>query len=148
MSRHLLNVIDKMNDTPLIFDGAMGTAIYEKGVFINAVRIDRTEYYGVILESFWDRNGQCPETRSGCQFRSVFQWSRLDFGERSSAFAYQTGMEQFDVYCFALLRSFGHAEFSSAPADVDRNAERSERDYLWNRSERSHFPVYDGDPLF
>ena len=36
MSRHSLNVIDKMNETPLIFDGAMGTAIYEKGVFINA----------------------------------------------------------------------------------------------------------------
>lgn len=36
MSRHSLNVIDKMNETPLIFDGAMGTAIYEKGIFINA----------------------------------------------------------------------------------------------------------------
>ncbi len=36
MSRHLQNVIDKMKETPLIFDGAMGTAIYEKGIFINA----------------------------------------------------------------------------------------------------------------
>lgn len=35
MSR-LINIIDKMNETPLIFDGAMGTVIYEKGVFINA----------------------------------------------------------------------------------------------------------------
>ncbi len=30
------NIIDKMNETPLVFDGAMGTVIYEKGVFINA----------------------------------------------------------------------------------------------------------------
>ena len=36
MSRNLLNIIEKMNETPLIFDGAMGTVIYEKGVFINA----------------------------------------------------------------------------------------------------------------
>lgn len=36
MKRNLLNLIDKMSDTPLIFDGAMGTVIYEKGVFINA----------------------------------------------------------------------------------------------------------------
>jgi len=36
MSRNLLNIIDKMNETPLVFDGAMGTMIYEKGVFINA----------------------------------------------------------------------------------------------------------------
>ena len=36
MSRNLLNVIDKMNETPLIFDGAMGTVIYERGVFVNA----------------------------------------------------------------------------------------------------------------
>ncbi len=34
MSR--INIIDKMNETPLVFDGAMGTVIYEKGVFINA----------------------------------------------------------------------------------------------------------------
>ena len=32
----MLNIIDKMNETPLVFDGAMGTMIYEKGVFINA----------------------------------------------------------------------------------------------------------------
>ena len=36
MEKCLLNVIDKMKETPLIFDGAMGTVIYEKGVFINA----------------------------------------------------------------------------------------------------------------
>ncbi len=30
------NVIEKMSETPLVFDGAMGTMIYEKGVFINA----------------------------------------------------------------------------------------------------------------
>lgn len=36
MKRNLLNVIDKMKETPLVFDGAMGTVIYEKGVFINA----------------------------------------------------------------------------------------------------------------
>lgn len=30
------NIISKMTETPLIFDGAMGTVIYEKGVFINA----------------------------------------------------------------------------------------------------------------
>ncbi|MBQ8476244.1 homocysteine S-methyltransferase family protein, partial [bacterium] len=30
------NIIDKMIDTPLVFDGAMGTVIYEKGVFVNA----------------------------------------------------------------------------------------------------------------
>ena len=36
MKRNLLNLIDKMSETPLIFDGAMGTVIYEKGVFINA----------------------------------------------------------------------------------------------------------------
>ena len=30
------NIIEKMNETPLVFDGAMGTVIYEKGVFINA----------------------------------------------------------------------------------------------------------------
>ena len=30
-----VNILDKMNDTPLVFDGAMGTVIYEKGVFIN-----------------------------------------------------------------------------------------------------------------
>ena len=30
------NIIDKMIETPLVFDGAMGTMIYEKGVFINA----------------------------------------------------------------------------------------------------------------
>ena len=30
------NIIEKMNDTPLVFDGAMGTVIYEKGVFVNA----------------------------------------------------------------------------------------------------------------
>ena len=31
-----LNIIDKMNNTPLVFDGAMGTMIYEKGIFVNA----------------------------------------------------------------------------------------------------------------
>ena len=36
MKKNLLNVIDKMKETPLVFDGAMGTVIYEKGVFINA----------------------------------------------------------------------------------------------------------------
>ncbi len=30
------NIIEKMKETPLVFDGAMGTVIYEKGVFINA----------------------------------------------------------------------------------------------------------------
>ena len=30
------NIIKKMQETPLVFDGAMGTMIYEKGVFINA----------------------------------------------------------------------------------------------------------------
>lgn len=34
--KKLVNIIEKMNDTPLVFDGAMGTVIYEKGVFINA----------------------------------------------------------------------------------------------------------------
>ena len=34
MSR--INIIEKMKETPLVFDGAMGTVIYEKGVFINA----------------------------------------------------------------------------------------------------------------
>ena len=33
--RDLINIIEKMNDTPLIFDGAMGTVIYEKGIFTN-----------------------------------------------------------------------------------------------------------------
>ena len=28
--------LTKIKDTPLIFDGAMGTVIYEKGVFLNA----------------------------------------------------------------------------------------------------------------
>ena len=32
----MLNIIEKMTETPLVFDGAMGTVIYEKGVFINA----------------------------------------------------------------------------------------------------------------
>ena len=32
----LQNIIEKMNETPLVFDGAMGTVIYERGVFINA----------------------------------------------------------------------------------------------------------------
>ncbi len=36
MSRNLLNIIEKMNETPLVFDGAMGTVIYERGVFVNA----------------------------------------------------------------------------------------------------------------
>lgn len=36
MSRDLLNIINKMNEAPLVFDGAMGTMIYEKGIFINA----------------------------------------------------------------------------------------------------------------
>ena len=36
MKRNLQNIINKMAETPLIFDGAMGTVIYEKGVFINA----------------------------------------------------------------------------------------------------------------
>ena len=36
MKKNLLNIIDKMNENPLVFDGAMGTVIYEKGVFINA----------------------------------------------------------------------------------------------------------------
>ena len=30
------NIIEKMTETPLVFDGAMGTVIYERGVFINA----------------------------------------------------------------------------------------------------------------
>lgn len=30
------NIIEKMSETPLVFDGAMGTIIYEKGIFINA----------------------------------------------------------------------------------------------------------------
>lgn len=29
------NIIDKMIETPLVFDGAMGTMIYQKGIFIN-----------------------------------------------------------------------------------------------------------------
>ena len=33
--KDLINIVDKMKETPLIFDGAMGTVIYEKGVFIN-----------------------------------------------------------------------------------------------------------------
>ncbi len=36
MSKNLLNVIEKMNEAPLVFDGAMGTMIYESGIFINA----------------------------------------------------------------------------------------------------------------
>ena len=36
MKRNLQNIINRMLETPLIFDGAMGTIIYEKGVFINA----------------------------------------------------------------------------------------------------------------
>ncbi|MCR5260472.1 MAG: bifunctional homocysteine S-methyltransferase/methylenetetrahydrofolate reductase [Candidatus Gastranaerophilales bacterium] len=36
MNKNLLNIIEKMTETPLVFDGAMGTVIYEKGVFINA----------------------------------------------------------------------------------------------------------------
>ena len=28
--------LEKLNNTPLIFDGAMGTVIYEKGIFLNA----------------------------------------------------------------------------------------------------------------
>ena len=35
MKKNLLNIIDKMKETPLIFDGAMGSYIYEKGIFIN-----------------------------------------------------------------------------------------------------------------
>ena len=34
MSR--INIIDRMKQTPVVFDGAMGTVIYEKGIFINA----------------------------------------------------------------------------------------------------------------
>ena len=30
-----INIIEKMNAAPLVFDGAMGTVIYEKGIFIN-----------------------------------------------------------------------------------------------------------------
>ncbi len=30
------NIIEKMQEAPLVFDGAMGTMIYEKGIFINA----------------------------------------------------------------------------------------------------------------
>ena len=36
MSRNLLNIIEEMNETPLVFDGAMGTVIYERGVFVNS----------------------------------------------------------------------------------------------------------------
>lgn len=36
MNKNLLNIIEKMKETPLVFDGAMGTVIYEKGIFINA----------------------------------------------------------------------------------------------------------------
>ncbi|MBQ2645336.1 bifunctional homocysteine S-methyltransferase/methylenetetrahydrofolate reductase [bacterium] len=32
----MISIIDKLIETPLIFDGAMGTVIYEKGVFVNA----------------------------------------------------------------------------------------------------------------
>ena len=28
--------LEKLNSTPLIFDGAMGTLLYEKGIFLNA----------------------------------------------------------------------------------------------------------------
>lgn len=34
MSR--INIIDKIKEVPLVFDGAMGTMIYEKGIFVNA----------------------------------------------------------------------------------------------------------------
>ncbi|MBF8258167.1 MAG: methylenetetrahydrofolate reductase [Actinobacteria bacterium] len=30
------NILERMKETPLLFDGAMGTMIYERGVFINA----------------------------------------------------------------------------------------------------------------
>lgn len=30
-----IDIIEKMKETPLVFDGAMGTVIYEKGIFIN-----------------------------------------------------------------------------------------------------------------
>lgn len=30
------NIIEKMIETPLVFDGAMGTMLYERGVFVNA----------------------------------------------------------------------------------------------------------------
>ena len=36
------NVIEKMSETPLVFDGAMGTMIYEKGVFI--IEIDFNDF--------------------------------------------------------------------------------------------------------
>ena len=29
------NIIERINEAPVVFDGAMGTALYEKGVFIN-----------------------------------------------------------------------------------------------------------------
>jgi len=52
------NIIEKMKETPLVFDGAMGTVIYEKGIFINTcfdeLNLTKPEFIKSIHQEYID----------------------------------------------------------------------------------------------
>ena len=62
------NILDKMQDRPLIFDGAMGTMIYSKGVFINTcyehLCVTNPTLIGGLHQEYADAGADVIETNS------------------------------------------------------------------------------------
>lgn len=63
-----MNIIEKMKDTPLIFDGAMGTEIYKHGVFINTcydhLNLTRPDLVAEIHQAYADAGADVIETNT------------------------------------------------------------------------------------
>lgn len=63
-----MNIIEKMKNTPLIFDGAMGTEIYKHGVFINTcydhLNLTNPDLISAIHQSYADAGADVIETNT------------------------------------------------------------------------------------
>ncbi len=63
-----MNIIEKLKETPLIFDGAMGTEIYKHGVFINTcydhLNLTRPDLIGEIHQSYSNAGADVLETNT------------------------------------------------------------------------------------
>ncbi|MBD3315608.1 MAG: bifunctional homocysteine S-methyltransferase/methylenetetrahydrofolate reductase, partial [Chitinivibrionales bacterium] len=64
----MLNIIERMIDHPLVFDGAMGTMIYERGVFINTcydeLSLTRAELICRIHRDYIEAGSEAVETNT------------------------------------------------------------------------------------
>ncbi len=62
------NIIENMKDTPLVFDGAMGTLIYARGIFINRcfeeISVVDPEFISNIHKEYIDAGAQVIETNT------------------------------------------------------------------------------------